>query len=180
MLLNNASDGRFIRFRGPDSPLMSAAQNYAVAPWEHVAVGGVYIIDLRLWRQERQLSFHRDQFIVIEERLRAESSAINDHLFLQLNNRRNVAKILHEDPPTAEAEFGEHCRQVNRLVDQHHIHPHYAAIRKWMLRPAQIRDAIELRRELPLPRKAEFRVFAEHKKRQPANPVTVSNQVLVI
>src|SRR5262245_5700822 len=99
MLLNNAGDGRFIRLSGPDSTFMSAAQNYAVAPWEHIARGGVHVIDLRLWRQERQLSFDRDQFFVIEERPGAESRAINDHLLLQFHDRRDVTKVLHEDPP---------------------------------------------------------------------------------
>src|SRR5215510_14633810 len=106
MLLNNAGDGRFIRFRGIDSSLMSAAQKYAVAPWEHIALGRVHVIDLRLWRQERQLSFYRDQFFVIEERLRAESRAINNHLLLQLHDRRDVTKVLHDDPTARCAEIG--------------------------------------------------------------------------
>jgi hypothetical protein len=77
-------DPRRLRLVGlgrPHSVLVAAAENDSVAAREHVEVlraVEIDIIELGLRQEQRQLAFDRRQFLVAEQRLGAETRAIDD------------------------------------------------------------------------------------------------------
>src|SRR6516165_12583837 len=103
--LEDAGRLRLIRLRGPDPLLVTAAENDRVAPREHVQILGaveIDVIDLRLRQEQRQLPFDRRQFVVAEQRLGAETRAIDDQRRCDLRELGAVREVANVELAAAQ------------------------------------------------------------------------------
>src|SRR4051812_32108767 len=97
----------------------SAAQDYSVTAREHIASAEITVVDLRLRNQHLELPAHGTEFLIIEQRARAQAGTVEDDLLRQSHDFFTTAKFLNYHAPAGNIEIAQQSAQINRRFDQH-------------------------------------------------------------
>src|SRR6267143_4337161 len=106
---------------GPVAVVPGAAQNYPVAAREHVAVGEITVINLRLRQKYFQLAAHRFQLLITEERAGAQAGAVKDDWLGQTLDFFTTVKFLYHQFASGDVEVAQQRVEIYGRLDQHRV-----------------------------------------------------------